>query len=118
PRPRLIPRPPAFNRAPPFPDGTAGLRAGAMGIDLNAAGEPGKAAAAVSVCRDLWHACAGPVVALPRRGSAVVYLPQAHLAAAGGGGDVPVALPPHVACRVVDVELCGSGDRRGLRAAG
>ncbi|XP_020175130.1 auxin response factor 3 [Aegilops tauschii subsp. strangulata] len=77
-----------------------------MGIDLNAAGEPGKAAAAVSVCRDLWHACAGPVVALPRRGSAVVYLPQAHLAAAGGGGDVPVALPPHVACRVVDVELC------------
>ncbi|KAM3351424.1 hypothetical protein ACQJBY_023416 [Aegilops geniculata] len=78
-----------------------------MGIDLNTAGEPGKAAAAaVSVCRDLWHACAGPVVALPRRGSAVVYLPQAHLAAAGGGGDVPVALPPHVACRVVDVELC------------
>ncbi|VAH64022.1 unnamed protein product [Triticum turgidum subsp. durum] len=76
-----------------------------MGIDLNAAGEPGKAAA-VSVCRDLWHACAGPVVALPRRGSAVVYLPQAHLAGAGGGGDVPVALPPHVACRVVDVELC------------
>ncbi|KAE8805439.1 Auxin response factor 3 [Hordeum vulgare] len=74
-------------------------------IDLNAADEPRKDAPA-PVCRDLWHACAGPVVALPRRGSALVYLPQAHLAAAGGGGDAPVGLPPHVACRVVDVELC------------
>lgn len=73
-----------------------------MGIDLNTVDEPPSA-----VCRELWHACAGPVVALPRRGSAVVYLPQGHLAAAGGGGgEVAVALPPHVVCRVVDVELC------------
>lgn len=80
----------------------------AMGIvDLNATGED-RGPAPPAVCRDLWNACAGPVVALPRRGSAVVYLPQAHLAAAGcaGGGEVTVALPPHVACRVVDVELC------------
>ncbi|KAM0835409.1 hypothetical protein ACQ4PT_062953 [Festuca glaucescens] len=84
------------------------LRAAAMGIDLNAAGEH-KAAlpSPAAVCRDLWNACAGPVVALPRRGSEVVYLPQAHLAAAGcAGAEVPVALPPHVACRVVDVDLC------------
>ncbi|XP_051226055.1 auxin response factor 3 [Lolium perenne] len=83
-----------------------------MGIDLNAASQdkpalPPPAPAPAAVCRDLWNACAGPVVALPRRGSAVVYLPQAHLAAAGcAGAEVPVALPPHVACRVVDVELC------------
>jgi hypothetical protein len=75
-----------------------------MGIDLNAV-EGGGA----GVCGELWHACAGAGVALPRQGSAVVYLPQAHLAA--GGGDMPsgaAAVPPHVVCRVVDVELCVS----------
>ncbi|KAL6610502.1 hypothetical protein ACP70R_040471 [Stipagrostis hirtigluma subsp. patula] len=79
-----------------------------MGIDLNAA-EEGEAAAG-AVCGALWHACAGPGVALPRRGSAVVYLPQAHLAAGGcGGGEVPPGpprVPPHIVCRVVGVELC------------
>ncbi|TVU35080.1 hypothetical protein EJB05_16949 [Eragrostis curvula] len=76
-----------------------------MGIDLNMVDEAPPPPAAV--CRDLWHACAGPVVALPRRGSLVVYLPQGHLAAAGAaGGDVAVDLPPHVVCRVADVELC------------
>ncbi|KAK3161968.1 hypothetical protein QOZ80_1BG0083660 [Eleusine coracana subsp. coracana] len=74
-----------------------------MGIDLNVVEE----ASPPAVCRELWHACAGPVVALPRRGSLVVYLPQAHLAAAGArGGDVAVGLPPHVVCRVADIELC------------
>ncbi|KAL6838551.1 hypothetical protein ACP4OV_031607 [Aristida adscensionis] len=80
-----------------------------MGIDLNAVEGEG-AAAAAAVCVELWRACAGPGVALPRRGSAVVYLPQAHLAAGGGGGGeaVPQAarVPPHVVCRVVGVELC------------
>ncbi|XP_062231884.1 auxin response factor 14-like isoform X2 [Phragmites australis] len=82
-----------------------------MWIDLNTVEEDGEealpAAAAGAVCRELWHACAGAGVALPRRGSAVVYLPQGHLAA--GGGEVPAGaarVPPHVACRVVDVELC------------
>jgi hypothetical protein len=75
-----------------------------MGIDLNAV--EGDAA----VCGELWHACAGAGVVLPRRGSAVVYLPQVHLAA-GGGGEVPAGaprVPPHVVCRVVDVQLCVS----------
>ncbi|XP_020188126.1 auxin response factor 14 [Aegilops tauschii subsp. strangulata] len=84
-----------------------------MGIDLNSVEEDGEAAAAaaVGVCGELWHACAGPGVALPRRGSAVVYLPQAHLAAGGGEAPAPAPagaprVPPHVACRVVGVELC------------
>ncbi|XP_040385947.1 auxin response factor 3 isoform X2 [Oryza brachyantha] len=82
-----------------------------MGIDLNdTVSGAEEDAPPAPVCRELWHACAGPVVSLPRRGSAVVYLPQGHLAAAGAGGgirgEVAVALPPHVACRVVDVELC------------
>jgi auxin response factor len=77
-----------------------------MGIDLNTVEEDEPA-----VCAELWHACAGAGVALPRRGSAVVYLPQAHLAAGGDGGELPALaaaaprVPPHVVCRVVDVEL-------------
>ncbi|XP_039840867.1 auxin response factor 14-like [Panicum virgatum] len=80
-----------------------------MGIDLNAVEEDEPAGAAV--CGELWHACAGAGVALPRWGSAVVYLPQAHLAEGGRGDGVEVPagaaarVPPHVACRVVDVEL-------------
>ncbi|XP_025816252.1 auxin response factor 3-like isoform X2 [Panicum hallii] len=77
-----------------------------MGIDLNMVdGEGEERRPPPAVCRDLWHACAGPVVALPRRGSLVVYLPQGHLAAVGGG-DVAADLPPHVVCRVADIELC------------
>jgi len=77
-----------------------------MGIDLNMVdGEGEERRPPPAVCRDLWHACAGPVVALPRRGSLVVYLPQGHIAAAGGG-DVAADLPPHVVCRVADIELC------------
>ncbi|KAI3764965.1 hypothetical protein L2E82_14983 [Cichorium intybus] len=57
---------------------------------------------------ELWHACAGPLVSLPKKGNAVVYIPQGHLeqlrlydspAIAG------VHLPPHVFCRVTDVKL-------------
>lgn len=61
-----------------------------------------------AVCLDLWHACAGPVAPLPRKGSAVVYLPQGHLEHVGGGdADAAgaAAVPPHVLCRVVDVTL-------------
>lgn len=62
----------------------------------------------VVCCLELWHACAGPQVSLPKKGNAVVYFPQGHLeqlriydspAIAG------VHLPPHVFCRVTDVKL-------------
>ncbi|XAR59192.1 hypothetical protein NMG60_11014895 [Bertholletia excelsa] len=58
-----------------------------------------------SVCLELWHACAGPLISLPKRGSVVVYFPQGHLEHAS---DFPAAiydLPPHVFCRVLDVKL-------------
>lgn len=32
-----------------------------------------------SVCPELWHACAGPLISLPPKGSRVVYFPQGHL---------------------------------------
>ena len=90
-----------------------------MGIDLNAVEEDEPAGAAV--CGELWHACAGAGVALPQRGSAVVYLPQAHLAEGGRGDGVEVPagaaarVPPHVACRVVDVDLRVSWPARRVR---
>ena len=83
-----------------------------MGIDLNTVEEEeeeeeeGGPAARGGVCLQLWRACAGPVGPLPRKGSAVVYLPQGHLEHIGeAAGAGPTTLPPHVFCRVVDVNL-------------
>ncbi|KAL5715848.1 Arf GTPase arf3 [Ranunculus cassubicifolius] len=59
-----------------------------------------------SVCLELWHACAGPLISLPKKGNAVVYLPQGHLEQIS---QTPFSgfydLPAHVFCRVVDVKL-------------
>ncbi|XP_061338644.1 auxin response factor 3-like [Gastrolobium bilobum] len=64
------------------------------------------AASASSVCLELWHACAGPMISLPKKGSVVVYFPQGHLEHLQ---DFPLSacnnIPPHVLCRVVDVKL-------------
>ncbi|XP_065878710.1 auxin response factor 3-like isoform X2 [Euphorbia lathyris] len=63
-----------------------------------------------SVCLELWHACAGPLISLPKRGSVVVYFPQGHLEELP---DLPLAaydLPSHVFCRVVDVKLHAEAD--------
>ncbi|KAG6641314.1 hypothetical protein CIPAW_09G064500 [Carya illinoinensis] len=62
-------------------------------------------ASASSVCLELWHACAGPLISLPKKNSVVVYFPQGHLEQVP---DFPLAaydLPPHVFCRVTDVKL-------------
>jgi auxin response factor len=79
------------------------------GIDLNTvegeeAPPPVVVRAGSAVCLQLWHACAGPVPPLPRKGSAVVYLPQGHLEHIGGDASA-AAVPPHVFCRVVGVDL-------------
>ncbi|OVA11096.1 AUX/IAA protein [Macleaya cordata] len=59
-----------------------------------------------AVCLELWHACAGPHISLPKKGSVVVYLPQGHLEHIS---ELPPSmvynLPPHVFCRVLDVTL-------------
>lgn len=61
--------------------------------------------AVASVCMELWHACAGPLISLPKKGSAVVYLPQGHLEHISEYPPISFNLPPHVFCRVVDVKL-------------
>ncbi|KAK9064270.1 hypothetical protein SSX86_015650 [Deinandra increscens subsp. villosa] len=73
------------------------------------------APAPVECCLELWRACAGPSICLPRKGNGVVYCTQGHLeqhqqlhSAAGdeclAAGEVAVP-PPHVFCRVIDVKL-------------
>ncbi|KAM1592904.1 hypothetical protein FF2_036360 [Malus domestica] len=90
-------------------------------IDLNSAtedeetpssGSPSSASSvsdalgsAASVCMELWHACAGPLISLPKKGSVVVYLPQGHLEQVSDFPTLAYDLPPHLFCRVVDVKL-------------
>ncbi|CAL0334423.1 unnamed protein product [Lupinus luteus] len=59
-----------------------------------------------SVCLELWHACAGPMISLPKKGSVVVYFPQGHFEQQAQ--DFPITaynISPHVFCRVLDVKL-------------
>ncbi|CAL9093661.1 auxin response factor 7-like isoform X2 [Musa acuminata AAA Group] len=67
--------------------------------------------------KELWHACAGPLVTLPRENERVYYFPQGHMeqleASTNQGLDqhVPVFnLPPKILCRVVNVELRAEPD--------
>ncbi|XP_068665442.1 auxin response factor 3-like isoform X2 [Aristolochia californica] len=79
-----------------------------MEIDLNAmddAVEDPAISSSASVCLELWQACAGPLISLPRKGSFVVYLPQGHLEQMGDFAYMNYDLPPHVFCRVLDVKL-------------
>ncbi|XP_071714821.1 auxin response factor 3-like [Rutidosis leptorrhynchoides] len=63
----------------------------------------------VVCCLELWHACAGPLISLPKKGNAVVYCPQGHLEQLQSAGNFHISgdfgLPPHVFCRVLDVKL-------------
>ncbi|MCO5554970.1 hypothetical protein L7F22_008510 [Adiantum nelumboides] len=59
---------------------------------------------------ELWHACAGPLVSLPCKGSLVIYFPQGHLeqvaASMKQGSDqqMPVYdIPAQIMCRVADL---------------
>lgn len=58
-----------------------------------------------SVCLELWNACAGPLISLPKKGSVVVYLPQGHLEQVSDFPSSAYDLPAHLFCRVVDVKL-------------
>nr|CBA12000.1 putative auxin response factor 3 [Illicium parviflorum] len=58
-----------------------------------------------SVCLELWRACAGPVISLPRKGTIVVYFPQGHLEQAPKFRAFAHDIPPHLFCRVLNVNL-------------
>ncbi|XP_023534375.1 auxin response factor 4-like isoform X1 [Cucurbita pepo subsp. pepo] len=60
---------------------------------------------------ELWHACAGPLTSLPKKGNVVVYFPQGHLeqiASASPFSPMEMRtfdLQPQILCRVINVHL-------------
>ncbi|KAK9280573.1 hypothetical protein L1049_014266 [Liquidambar formosana] len=64
-----------------------------------------------SIYLELWHACAGPLTSLPKKGNVVVYFPQGHLEQAASSTPFsPMEMPtfdlqPQIFCRVVNVQL-------------
>ncbi|KAJ6713676.1 AUXIN RESPONSE FACTOR [Salix viminalis] len=63
--------------------------------------------------KELWHACAGPLVTVPRQGELVYYFPQGHIEQVEAStnqvaDDLQMPsynLPPKILCRVVNVQL-------------
>ncbi|XP_027357469.1 auxin response factor 2A-like [Abrus precatorius] len=73
--------------------------------------------AEVALFRELWHACAGPLVTVPREDERVFYFPQGHIeqveASTNQVADqhMPVYdLPPKILCRVINVQLKAEPD--------
>ncbi|XP_061354948.1 auxin response factor 4 isoform X2 [Gastrolobium bilobum] len=60
---------------------------------------------------ELWHACAGPLTSLRKKGNVVVYFPQGHLEQVASFSPFsPMEMPtydlqPQIFCRVVNVQL-------------
>lgn len=67
--------------------------------------------------RELWHACAGPLVTVPRKDDRVFYFPQGHIeqveasTSQGTEQQMPVyELPSKILCRVINVDLKAEPD--------
>ncbi|XP_031497735.1 auxin response factor 2B-like isoform X2 [Nymphaea colorata] len=61
---------------------------------------------------ELWHACAGPLVSMPKVGDLAYYFPQGHMeqleASTNQGAETQLPkydLPSQILCRVVDIKL-------------
>ncbi|KAK1288551.1 Auxin response factor 7 [Acorus calamus] len=81
------------------------------GLGFSSAGT-GSVAIGDVLYKELWHACAGPLVTVPREGERVYYFPQGHMeqleASTQQGLDqqmLPFELPSKILCRVVHVQL-------------
>ncbi|CAH8387732.1 unnamed protein product [Eruca vesicaria subsp. sativa] len=68
--------------------------------------------AEAALYRELWHACAGPLVTVPRRDDRVFYFPQGHIeqveASTNQAAEKQMPLydlPPKILCRVINVDL-------------
>lgn len=76
----------------------------------SASSSPCSVFATSSIYMELWNACAGPLTNLPKKGNLVVYFPQGHLEQVNSSRAPPMVvpnfdLPPHILCRVEDVQL-------------
>ncbi|KAF2321779.1 hypothetical protein GH714_002743 [Hevea brasiliensis] len=64
-----------------------------------------------SIYLELWHACAGPLTSLPKKGNVVVYFPQGHLEQVASSAPFsPMEMPtfdlqPQIFCKVVNVQF-------------
>ncbi|KAL8516070.1 hypothetical protein ACS0TY_014666 [Phlomoides rotata] len=78
---------------------------------VSGSSSPCSASAPSSIYVELWHACAGPLTNMPKKGNVVVYFPQGHMEQAASASPFPPMemptfnLPPQIFCRVVDVQL-------------
>ncbi|KAL1196156.1 Auxin response factor 1 [Cardamine amara subsp. amara] len=64
-----------------------------------------------ALCRELWHACAGPLVTLPREGERVYYFPEGHMeqleASMHQGSEQQMPsfnLPSKILCKVINIQ--------------
>ncbi|CAN8244900.1 unnamed protein product [Cochlearia groenlandica] len=64
-----------------------------------------------ALCRELWHACAGPLVSLPREGERVYYFPEGHMeqleASMHQGLEQQMPsfnLPSKILCKVINIQ--------------
>ncbi|KAK4488932.1 hypothetical protein RD792_004722 [Penstemon davidsonii] len=86
-------------------------------IPENANSGAGKVDAETALYTELWRACAGPLVTVPRENELVFYFPQGHIeqveASTNQSADqqMPVYnLPPKILCRVANVRLKAEAD--------
>ncbi|KAE9604239.1 putative transcription factor ARF family [Lupinus albus] len=93
-----------------------GCGVGAEGHNGNLTSSTARDAEA-ALYRELWHACAGPLVTVPREGERVFYFPQGHIeqveASTNQVADqhMPVYdLPSKILCRVINVQLKAEPD--------
>jgi hypothetical protein len=75
------------------------------------------AAAGDPLFDELWHACAGPLVTVPRVGDLVFYFPQGHIEQVEASMNQVAGnqmrlydLPSKLLCRVINVELKAEAD--------
>lgn len=75
-------------------------------------GGPQSGSSGDALYKELWHACAGPLVNVPREGERVYYFPQGHMeqleASMHQGLDQQLPsfnLPAKILCKVVNVQL-------------
>ncbi|PUZ76116.1 hypothetical protein GQ55_1G264300 [Panicum hallii var. hallii] len=83
----------------------------------NAGAAVGSGGVSDALFRELWHACAGPLVTVPRQGELVYYFPQGHMEQLEASTDqqldqhLPLFnLPSKILCKVVNVELRAETD--------
>ncbi|KAM7256898.1 hypothetical protein ACFE04_012639 [Oxalis oulophora] len=88
-----------------------------MDIDLNNVAVTESNELSSSTYLELWHACAGPLTSLPKKGNLVVYFPQGHLEQQSDFSPIQVPtfdVPAQVFCRVVNVQLLANKENDEL----